>query len=176
MFYKTYPGMTDKIVVLSTCASAEEAERLARRVIDGRLAACVNVVAPVRSFYRWKGKVEDSAEWLLIIKTTRGRFEALRAELEIRAHLRSARGHCDPHRGRFAELSCLDRAGAAACGNKVTDGRHIRALIFDMDGVIVDSNPWHRIAWQEYNRGLGVEMTEAMQQTNVRETERRTHP
>jgi beta-phosphoglucomutase len=40
----------------------------------------------------------------------------------------------------------------------------IRALIFDMDGVIVDSNPWHRIAWQEYNRRLGVEMTEAMEQ------------
>ena len=40
----------------------------------------------------------------------------------------------------------------------------IRALIFDMDGVIVDSNPWHRTAWQEYNRRLGVEMTEAMQQ------------
>ena len=40
----------------------------------------------------------------------------------------------------------------------------IRALIFDMDGVIVDSNPWHRLAWQEYNRSLGVEMTEAMQQ------------
>ncbi len=39
-----------------------------------------------------------------------------------------------------------------------------RALIFDMDGVIVDSNPWHRLAWQEYNRSLGVEMTEAMQQ------------
>jgi beta-phosphoglucomutase len=41
---------------------------------------------------------------------------------------------------------------------------NIRALIFDMDGVIVDSNPWHRLAWQEYNRSLGVEMTEAMQQ------------
>jgi beta-phosphoglucomutase len=41
---------------------------------------------------------------------------------------------------------------------------NIRALIFDMDGVIVDSNPWHRTAWQEYNRSLGVEMTEAMQQ------------
>jgi beta-phosphoglucomutase family hydrolase len=37
-----------------------------------------------------------------------------------------------------------------------------RALIFDMDGVIVDSNPWHRAAWEEYNRGLGVEMTEEM--------------
>jgi beta-phosphoglucomutase family hydrolase len=40
----------------------------------------------------------------------------------------------------------------------------IRALIFDMDGVIVDSNPRHRLAWQEYNRSLGVETTEAMQQ------------
>jgi beta-phosphoglucomutase len=37
-----------------------------------------------------------------------------------------------------------------------------RALIFDMDGVIVDSNPWHRAVWEEYNRGLGVEMTEEM--------------
>ena len=74
--------MTDKIVVLSTCASAEEAERLARRVIDERLAACVNVLSPVRSFYRWKGEIEDSAEWLLIIKSTRDKFDALRAALE----------------------------------------------------------------------------------------------
>lgn len=41
---------------------------------------------------------------------------------------------------------------------------NIRALIFDMDGVIINSNPWHRIAWEEYNRSLGFEMTEAMQQ------------
>jgi beta-phosphoglucomutase len=40
----------------------------------------------------------------------------------------------------------------------------IRALIFDMDGVIIDSNPWHRIAWTEYTRRHGIEMTEAMQQ------------
>jgi beta-phosphoglucomutase family hydrolase len=40
----------------------------------------------------------------------------------------------------------------------------IRALIFDMDGVIVDSNPWHRTAWRDYNLGLGIEMTETMQQ------------
>jgi periplasmic divalent cation tolerance protein len=74
--------MTDKIVVLSTCASAEEAERLARRLIDDRLAACVNVLSPVRSFYRWKGAVEDSAEWMLVIKTTRDKFDALRAAVE----------------------------------------------------------------------------------------------
>jgi beta-phosphoglucomutase family hydrolase len=40
----------------------------------------------------------------------------------------------------------------------------IRALIFDMDGVIIDSNPWHRLAWAEYTRRHGVEMTDAMQQ------------
>src|SRR5580700_10965821 len=40
----------------------------------------------------------------------------------------------------------------------------VRALIFDMDGVIIDSNPWHRIAWAEYTRRHGVEMTESMQQ------------
>jgi periplasmic divalent cation tolerance protein len=74
--------MTDKIVVFSTCGSAGEAERLARRVVDERLAACVNVISPVRSFYRWKGVVEDSAEWLLVIKSSRGLFEALRAALE----------------------------------------------------------------------------------------------
>lgn len=73
--------MTDKIVVFNTCGSAEEAERLARRLIDQRLAACVNV-SPVRSFYRWKGTVEDSAEWLLVIKSSRELFAALRAEIE----------------------------------------------------------------------------------------------
>jgi periplasmic divalent cation tolerance protein len=74
--------MTDKIVVFNTCASADEAERLARRLVDERLAACVNVISPVRSFYRWKGNVEDSAEWLLVIKTSRALFALLRAVLE----------------------------------------------------------------------------------------------
>jgi beta-phosphoglucomutase len=45
----------------------------------------------------------------------------------------------------------------------VTNVAVIRALVFDMDGVIIDSNPWHRIAWAEYTRRHGVEMTEAMQ-------------
>ena len=74
--------MTDKIVVFSTCASADEAERLARRLVDERLAACINVISPVRSFYRWKGVVEDSVEWVLMIKTSRSLFESLRAVLE----------------------------------------------------------------------------------------------
>ena len=74
--------MTDKIVVLNTCASAQEAEKIARRLIETRLAACVNILPGVRSFYRWQGAIEDSGEWLLLIKTSRGRLEELRAELE----------------------------------------------------------------------------------------------
>jgi len=74
--------MTDKIVVLSTASSAAEAETIARQLVDERLAACVNVVTGVRSFYRWKGKIEKSPEWLLVIKSSRGRFEELRAALE----------------------------------------------------------------------------------------------
>ena len=74
--------MTDKIVVFNTCGSLDEAERLSRRLVDERLAACVTVISPVRSFYRWKDEVTDSAEWLLMIKTSRAMFEPLRAVLE----------------------------------------------------------------------------------------------
>lgn len=74
--------MTDKIVVLSTCASAEEAGRIARALVEKRLAACVNVVAGVRSIYRWKGVVEDAAEFLLVIKSNRALLQRLRAEIE----------------------------------------------------------------------------------------------
>lgn len=77
--------MTDKIVALSTCGSAEEAQRVARGLVESRTAACVNIVPGVRSIYRWKGVVEDAGEWLLVIKTTQARFEAMRAEL-VRLH------------------------------------------------------------------------------------------
>jgi periplasmic divalent cation tolerance protein len=69
--------MTDKIVIFSTCGSPEEAERLARLLVERRLAACVNILPPVRSIYRWQGKMEDAAEWMLMIKTQRARFEEL---------------------------------------------------------------------------------------------------
>ncbi|HEV3334700.1 MAG TPA: divalent-cation tolerance protein CutA [Bryobacteraceae bacterium] len=78
-------SMTDKIVVLSTCASEEEAETLARSVVEQRLAACVNVIPRIRSYYRWKGALESSEEWLLLIKSSRDRFGELMAALE-KAH------------------------------------------------------------------------------------------
>jgi periplasmic divalent cation tolerance protein len=74
--------MTDKIVVLSTCDSEEQAARLARHLVEQRLAACVNILPEVRSIYRWNEKVEDSGEWVLVIKTRRDLFLALRAEIE----------------------------------------------------------------------------------------------
>jgi periplasmic divalent cation tolerance protein len=77
--------MTDKIVVFSTCSNPEDAARIARKLIDERLAACVNVSPGMRSYYRWKGAIEESEECLLIIKTSRDLFDRLRLELE-KAH------------------------------------------------------------------------------------------
>jgi len=74
--------MTDKILVYSTCSKAEEAESLARHLIEQRLAACVNVCPQVKSYYRWKGKIEADAEILLIIKTSRDLFGRLQSEWE----------------------------------------------------------------------------------------------
>jgi periplasmic divalent cation tolerance protein len=74
--------MTDKIVVFSTCSGEEEAERLARLLLDRRLAACVSVVPHLRSFYWWKGAVESSGECLLLVKSSRPLFDQLRAALE----------------------------------------------------------------------------------------------
>ena len=74
--------MTDKIVVLSTCSSDEEAGRIARRLVEVRLAACVNIIPGARSIYRWQGKIEDSAELVLVIKSRRDLFPKLRAEIE----------------------------------------------------------------------------------------------
>jgi len=73
--------MTDKIVVLSTCDSEEQAKELARHLVESRLAACVNILPSARSVYRWKDKVEDAEEWLLVIKSRRDRFNALRDAL-----------------------------------------------------------------------------------------------
>jgi periplasmic divalent cation tolerance protein len=74
--------MTDKIVVLSTCANEEEAGKLARVLVEERLAACVSVIPGVRSFYHWKGAVESSAECLLVIKTSRELFAPLRLAMD----------------------------------------------------------------------------------------------
>jgi periplasmic divalent cation tolerance protein len=74
--------MTDSMVVLCSCANDEEASCIAATLVEQHLAACVNVLPPVRSIYRWQEKVEHSEEFLLIIKTTQSRFPALRERIQ----------------------------------------------------------------------------------------------
>jgi periplasmic divalent cation tolerance protein len=72
-----------KVVVLVTCGSAGEAEQIARTLVEQRLAACVNLVGtPVRSVYRWQGKIETASEHLLVIKTSREKLAGLRQQVE----------------------------------------------------------------------------------------------
>ncbi len=68
-------------VVLTTAANPEEAERIARSLVEERLAACATLVPSVRSIYRWEGKVEDAQETLLLIKTGTEQLAALEARL-----------------------------------------------------------------------------------------------
>ncbi|MES2572586.1 MAG: divalent-cation tolerance protein CutA [Verrucomicrobiota bacterium] len=65
------------LLVLSTFGNVEEARRVARQLVEERLAACVNLVPGIESIYRWKEKVESAAEVLLLMKTTRDRYDAL---------------------------------------------------------------------------------------------------
>jgi periplasmic divalent cation tolerance protein len=71
--------VTDKVVVLVTAGSLKEARKIAQELVEGRLAACVNVSGPLESVYQWQGKVERSRERLLLIKTSRGAFPEVQA-------------------------------------------------------------------------------------------------
>jgi periplasmic divalent cation tolerance protein len=73
--------VSERVVALSTVGTAEDAERIARALVERRLAACVNVVPKVVSVYRWKGEVSRDEELMLVIKTRRERLEALREAL-----------------------------------------------------------------------------------------------
>src|SRR5215472_172096 len=68
--------------VVTTTDSREDADRLARSAVEGRLAACGQVVGPVTSTYWWEGAVQTATEWQCVLKTTAARFEELRAHLE----------------------------------------------------------------------------------------------
>ncbi len=70
--------MTDKRIVLTTASSEEEARKIAHALVERHVAACVNVVPQITSIYRWQGKVEESREWLLIVKTTAAAFDEVR--------------------------------------------------------------------------------------------------
>jgi periplasmic divalent cation tolerance protein len=70
--------MTDKILVLSTAGSERDAGNIAYALLERKQAACVNIFPKVASVYRWQGKIERAEEWLLLVKTTKASFEAVR--------------------------------------------------------------------------------------------------
>jgi periplasmic divalent cation tolerance protein len=67
-------GHTGYILILSTCPEAGVAGDIAQALVDGKLAACVNIVPGIASRFRWQGRVDQAEEHLLIIKTTRARY------------------------------------------------------------------------------------------------------
>jgi periplasmic divalent cation tolerance protein len=78
-------------VVLVTCGTLEEARKIAREVVEKRLAACVNIMThAVESFYSWEGKLEDSSEYLLLMKSSEERLE------ELQKHTRSLHSYDTP--------------------------------------------------------------------------------
>ena len=74
--------MTDKRIVLTTAGSKDEADKIATALVEARLAACVNVVGPMASTYRWQGHVERAEEFQLFIKTTATALEKVRAAIK----------------------------------------------------------------------------------------------
>jgi len=74
--------MTQARIVLTTTGSQEEAQKIARAVVERKLAACVNIVPRIESIYRWQDKVESATEWLLVIKTEAKAFERLRDSIK----------------------------------------------------------------------------------------------
>ena len=73
--------MTDAIQVVTTTASREEAESIARALVTRRLAACAQVYGPIASTFHWQGKLETSQEWLCAAKTLQSRYAALEAAI-----------------------------------------------------------------------------------------------
>ena len=65
------------VVVLTTAASREEADRISQALVERRLAACVQVVGPIESRYRWEDRVEVASEWLCLVKTTSESYDAV---------------------------------------------------------------------------------------------------
>ena len=79
--------MSNARLVLTTVGLKDVADKLAQELVERRLAACVNVIGPMRSIYRWKNKVHNEQEYLLLIKTT----------AEYAAQLRSSFGGLHPY-------------------------------------------------------------------------------
>ena len=77
--------MVEPLIILSTIGNVEQGRRIARELVETRLAACVTCFPGLVSFYRWSGRVEEDAEMLLMIKRTRERVDEVKAYL-LRIH------------------------------------------------------------------------------------------
>jgi|SRR5689334_16690308 periplasmic divalent cation tolerance protein len=75
--------MPQPILILSTCESRDQGERIAHALVAERLAACVNIVPGITSVYRWMGAVETASEHLLIIKTTEEKSAAVEERIVL---------------------------------------------------------------------------------------------
>ena len=73
--------MTDKVVVLVTAASKKECRKIARHLVESKLAACVNITQPIESIYRWEGKIAQDQEYQLFIKSARELFPEVKAAI-----------------------------------------------------------------------------------------------
>jgi periplasmic divalent cation tolerance protein len=72
----------ETIVVYITAPNEDEAARIAKAIVEERLAGCINIVKGIRSIYNWQGKIEDDAEVLMIVKTQRHLFEPLKRRVK----------------------------------------------------------------------------------------------
>jgi len=68
--------------VFMTTSSKEEAEKIARKLVEERLAACIQIIGPIKSYYWWKGAIEESEEWLCIVKTKMHLYEKLESMIK----------------------------------------------------------------------------------------------
>lgn len=73
--------MSSYIEVVTTCERQEDAQRIARRLVDERLAACVQILGPITSVYRWKGAVETAVEWQCRAKSRADLYERLESAI-----------------------------------------------------------------------------------------------
>jgi periplasmic divalent cation tolerance protein len=74
-------GRVEYLQVLTAAGSEEEAERISAALVERRLAACVQVLGPIASRYRWQGEIEESQEWMCVAKTSAARYEELEAAI-----------------------------------------------------------------------------------------------
>lgn len=70
------------IQVITTISDKRKAENIARKLVYKRLAACVQIAGPIKSVYRWKGKIETAKEWVCIIKTKKGLYEKVETAIK----------------------------------------------------------------------------------------------